>query len=118
MASVAAAVATFGLNAAMGIEIEVPEPPSMEMGELIAPRVAFAAAVFTVAAIVVARFLSERVADPRRTFLTVASVVLVLSFAPSFALDEDLSARLALAALHVAVAVPVFALVTPARRDG
>lgn len=114
--SVVAALATFGVTSALGIDISVPEPPDMEMGELIAGRVAFAAAVFTVAAIAVARFLSARVADARRTFLIVAGAVLVASFVPSFLLDEQLSAKLALAALHVAVAVPVLVLVTPPRR--
>lgn len=112
-AAVAGAVAVFAVSSALGIEISVPEPPGMEMTPLIAPRVALAAAVSSIGAIVLARALSNHVKDPRKVWLATASAVLVISFVPSLLLDEGLASAVALSLMHVAVAVPLVLLVAP-----
>jgi hypothetical protein len=118
-AAVGAAVLVFLVARAFGVELQVPDPSTGELMALPVVAVVLAAAVPSALAGGIAWLVSRSTPRPRVSFVSLAVVATLLSFAPVFGGDVPNAAQPWLATMHLAVAgtvIPLLARRTPAVR--
>ncbi|SCF11916.1 hypothetical protein GA0070607_5758 [Micromonospora coriariae] len=114
-ASVLACLAIWGIGEAGGVDytIESPGQPALVIGPGEIFGIALGAALLGWAALALLERFVPRTA--RLIWISLAVLVTLLSFGPLFGTEATAGAKVALGAMHVAVAVALIALL-PARR--
>lgn len=115
-AAVVACLAIWAIGALAGVDytVESPGKPAMVLGPGAIFVVALGSALLGWAALALLERFAPRVARP--VWISLAVAVTVLSFIPLFGVEATGGAKLALGAMHAAVAVALIALLPQPRR--
>ncbi|MET8121576.1 DUF6069 family protein [Micromonospora sp. NPDC005291] len=115
-AAVLACLAIWGIGEVAGVDytIESPGQPAVVVGPGEIIGITLGAALLGWAALALLERFVPRVA--RLVWISLAVLVTVLSFGPLFGIEATAGARVALGAMHVAVAVALIALLPTRRR--
>ena len=115
-AAVVACLAIWSIGALAGVDytVESPGQPATDIGLGAIFVVALGAALLGWAALALLERFAPRVARP--VWISLATVVTLLSFVPVLSVEATGGAKLALGATHVAVAVALIALLPRPRR--
>ncbi|MEU7589599.1 DUF6069 family protein [Micromonospora sp. NPDC049230] len=115
-AAVVAALAIWAIGALAGVDytVESPGQPATDIGAGAVLVVALGAALLGWAALALLERLAPRVARP--VWISLAVVLTAVSLVPLFGVEATGGAKLTLGATHLAVAVPLIALLPRPRR--
>ncbi|MFF0155043.1 DUF6069 family protein [Micromonospora sp. NPDC005203] len=115
-AAVVAALAVWAIGALAGVDftIESPGQPATDIGAGAIVIVALGAALLGWATLALLERFAPRVARP--VWISLAVVVTAVSLVPLLGVEATGGAKLTLGAAHLAVAVPLIALLPRARR--
>ncbi|MGC5285505.1 DUF6069 family protein [Micromonospora sp. DT231] len=115
-AAVVAALAIWAIGALAGVDytVESPGQPAIDLGAGAIVTVALGAALLGWAALALLERFAPRVARP--VWISLAVVVTLVSLVPLFGVEATGGAKLTLGATHLAVAIPLIALLPAHRR--